>query len=138
MNKYYIPEINLKQIKNNNILKKLENKFHMTTKKLEIIITNGGFYKLESDKLNKMISKITDLNNLKGIRISTSSYFIKKTHLKKNINYLYKSVITISNKSKNSIQILSKHKKVLEIYGVKRLNSILKDKPIIKPEKKLL
>ena len=40
MNKYYIPEINLKQIKNNNILKKLENKYHMTTKKLEIIITN--------------------------------------------------------------------------------------------------
>ena len=54
-----------------------------------------------------------------------------------NINYLYKSVITISNKSKNSIQILSKHKKVLEIYGVKRLNSILKDKPIIKPGKKI-
>ena len=84
-----------------------------------------------------MISKITDLKNLKRIRISTSSYFIKKIHLKKNINYLHKSVITISNKSKNSIQILSRHKKVLEIYGEKRLNSIIKEKPIIKPGKKI-
>ena len=84
-----------------------------------------------------MISKITDLKNLKGIRISTSSYFIKKIHLKKNINYLHKSVITISNKSKNSIQILSRHKKLFEIYGVKRFNSIIKEKPIIKPGKKI-
>ena len=84
-----------------------------------------------------MISKITDLNNLKGIRISTSSYFIKKRYLKKNINYLYKSIITVSNKSRNSIQILSKHKKLLEIYGVKKLNSILKDKPVIEPGKKI-
>ena len=66
-----------------------------------------------------MISKITDLNNLKGIRISTSSYFIKKIHLKKNINYLHKSVITISNKSKNSIQILSRHKKCLKFMAKK-------------------
>jgi len=84
-----------------------------------------------------MISKITELNNLKGIRISTSSYFIKKTYFKKKINYLYKSAITISNKSKNTIQILSKHKKVLEICGVKSLNSILKDKHIIMPGNKV-
>ncbi len=85
-----------------------------------------------------MISKITKLNNLKGISISTSSYFIKKTYFKKKINYLYKSVITISNNGKNSIQILSRHKKVFEIYGVKTLNSILKEKPIIKPGKKII
>ncbi len=84
-----------------------------------------------------MISKITDLNNLKGISISTSSYFIKKTYFKKKIKYVFKSVITISNKSRNSIQILSRHKKILEIYGVKTLSSILKEKPIIKPGKKI-
>ena len=84
-----------------------------------------------------MISKITDLNNLKGIRISTKSFFIKSIRLKKNINYLFKNVIIISNKSKNSIQIISKHKKILETFGVRKFNSLLKEKPVIKPGKKL-
>ena len=53
-----------------------------------------------------MISKITDLDNLKGIRISTNAFFIKKVYLRKNIKYLYKNVITITNKSKNTIQII--------------------------------
>lgn len=84
-----------------------------------------------------MITKITDLNNLKGIRISTKSFFIKSIALKKNINYLFKNVITITNKSKNSIQIISKHKKILETFGMRKLNSLLKEKHIIKPGKKL-
>jgi uncharacterized protein affecting Mg2+/Co2+ transport len=84
-----------------------------------------------------MISKITDLDNLKGIRISTNPLFIKKVYLRKNIKYLYKNVITITNKSKNTIQIISKHKKILELFGVKKLNSILKEKPVIKPGKKI-
>lgn len=87
MNKYYIPEINLKQIKNNNILKKLENKFHMTTKKLEIIITNGGFYKLESDKLEndkfikyKIINKNSFIkeNFIKNMTLIGMNYYHKK------------------------------------------------------------
>ena len=84
-----------------------------------------------------MISKITDLDNLKGIRISTSSFFIKKVCIQKSIQYTFKNVITISNKSKNTIQVISKHKKVLELFGVKKLNSILKEKPVIKPGKKI-
>ena len=84
-----------------------------------------------------MISKITDLDNLKGVRISTSSFFIKKVYIKKSIQYIFKNVITISNKSKNTIQVISKHKKVLELFGVKKLNSILKEKPVIKPGKKI-
>ena len=84
-----------------------------------------------------MISKITDLDNLKGVRISTSSFFIKKVYIQKSIQYIFKNVITISNKSKNTIQVISKHKKVLELFGVKRLNSILKEKPVIKPGKKI-
>jgi uncharacterized protein affecting Mg2+/Co2+ transport len=84
-----------------------------------------------------MISKITDLNNLKGVRISTSSFFIKKVYIQKSIKYIFKNVITISNKSKNTIQVISKHKKVLELFGVKKLNSILKEKPVIKPGKKI-
>ena len=84
-----------------------------------------------------MISKITDLDNLKGIRISTNAFFIKKVYLRKNIKYLYKNVVTITNKSKNTIQIISKHKKILELFGVIKLNSILKQKPVIKPGKKI-
>ena len=84
-----------------------------------------------------MISKITDLDNLKGVRISTSPFFIKKVYIQKSIQYIFKNVITISNKSKNTIQVISKHKKVLELFGVKRLNSILKEKPVIKPGKKI-
>ena len=84
-----------------------------------------------------MISKITDLDNLKGIRISTNVFFIKKVYLRKNIKYLYKNVITITNKSKNTIQIISKHNKILELFGVKKLNSILKEKPVIQPGKKI-
>ena len=84
-----------------------------------------------------MISKITDLDNLKGIRISTNVFFIKKVYLRKNIKYLYKNVITITNKSKNTIQIISKHNKILELFSVKKLNSILKEKPVIQPGKKI-
>tara|TARA_B100001059_G_scaffold52171_2_gene45862 strand:+ start:2402 stop:2794 length:393 start_codon:yes stop_codon:yes gene_type:complete len=84
-----------------------------------------------------MISKVTDLDNLKGVRISTSSFFIKKVYIQKSIQYIFKNVITISNKSKNTIQVISKHKKVLELFGVKKLNSILKEKPVIKPGKKI-
>ena len=84
-----------------------------------------------------MISKITDLDNLKGVRISTNSFFIKKVYIQKSIQYIFKNVITISNKSKNTIQVISKHKKVLELFGVKKLNSILKEKPVIKPGKKI-
>ena len=84
-----------------------------------------------------MISKVTDLDNLKGVRISTSSFFLKKVYIQKSIQYIFKNVITISNKSKNTIQVISKHKKVLELFGVKKLNSILKEKPVIKPGKKI-
>ena len=84
-----------------------------------------------------MINKITHLDNLKGIRISNNAFFIKKIYLRKNIKYLYKNVITITNKSKNTIQIISKHKKILELFGVKKLNSILKEKPVIQPGKKI-
>ena len=74
-----------------------------------------------------MISKVTDLDNLKGVRISTSSFFIKKVCIQKSIQYIFKNVITISNKSKNTIQVISKHKKVLKLvkgqYG-RRKNTI--------------
>ena len=65
-----------------------------------------------------MTSKITELDNLKGVRISTNSRFIKQIKINKSVKYLFKYVITISNKSKNTIQIISKHKKILDLFGV--------------------
>ena len=38
---------------------------------------------------------------------------------------------------KNTIQILSRHKKIFNLYGVKYLNKLLKNKPIIRPGKKI-
>lgn len=84
-----------------------------------------------------MTSKITELDNLKGVRISTNSHFIKQIRINKRIKYLFKYAITISNKSKNTIQIISKHKKILELFGVKKLNQPMKKKPIIRPGKKI-
>ena len=84
-----------------------------------------------------MVGKVTYLNNLKGIRISTNSFFIKKIYLKNNIKYLFRNIITISNKSKNTIQIISKHKRILELFGIKKLNSFLTEKPLIKPGKEI-
>jgi len=84
-----------------------------------------------------MIAKVTYLNNLKGVRISTNSFFIKKVCLKNNIKYLFRNIVTISNKSKNTIQIISKHKRILELFGIKKLNSTLKEKPLIKPGKEI-
>ena len=51
-----------------------------------------------------MISKITDLKNLKGIRISTSSYFIKKIHLKKILIIYIKVLLLYQIKAKTQFK----------------------------------
>ena len=54
MQKYYIPEINLRDIRNNtNILEKLEKKFNKTSDKNSIIISRDGYYKYDKEKLLK-------------------------------------------------------------------------------------
>tara|TARA_B110000444_G_scaffold69812_1_gene65569 strand:- start:155 stop:616 length:462 start_codon:yes stop_codon:yes gene_type:complete len=53
MQKYYIPEINLRDIRNNaNLFKNLE-KFNKTSGKNSIIIASNGYYKYDKDKLLK-------------------------------------------------------------------------------------
>ena len=53
MQKYYIPEINLRDIRNNaNLFKNLE-KFNKTSSKNRIIIASNGYYKYDKDKLLK-------------------------------------------------------------------------------------
>ena len=54
MQKYYIPEINLRDLRNNNgLIQKLKDKFNYTTNKNSIIISTDGYYKYEKDKLFK-------------------------------------------------------------------------------------
>ena len=54
MHKYYIPEINLRDIRNNNnLMEKLENKFNKISNKNSIIIASNGYYKYDKDKLIK-------------------------------------------------------------------------------------
>jgi hypothetical protein len=54
MYKYYIPEINLRDTRNNiNLLSNLEKKFNKQTTKDNIIIASNGYYKYDGDKLIK-------------------------------------------------------------------------------------
>ena len=54
MNKYYIPEINLRDIRNKvDIIKKLENKFNKQLTEDIIILSTNGYYKYDKDKLIK-------------------------------------------------------------------------------------
>ena len=88
-------------------------------------------------KGSKSLPKVSYLNQEYSLFDTTIAENIAFGVEKKNINYLFKNVITITNKGKNSIQIISKHKKILETFGIRKLNSILKEKYIIKPGKKL-
>ncbi|MAR62706.1 MAG: hypothetical protein CMC45_02405 [Flavobacteriaceae bacterium] len=84
-----------------------------------------------------MTNKITDLDNLKGIRISVKSLYLNKTFFGKKIKYRFKNIITIYNVGKNTVQIISKHKKVFDLKGVKYISGLIKNKPILKPGSKL-
>ena len=81
--------------------------------------------------------KQTEINNIKGIRISVKSLYLKKFFFGKVINYKFKNILTIYNNGKNTIQILSNHKKIFDLYGVSYLNKQIRHKPILKPGNKL-
>ena len=51
MFKYYIPELNLRDIRNKNIIDKFENKFNKEIINNKIILSIDGFYKLEDNSL---------------------------------------------------------------------------------------
>ena len=84
-----------------------------------------------------MIIKQTEVENLRGISISVKSFYLKKFFFWKIINYKFKNILTIYNNGKNTIQILSNHKKIFYLYGNSFLNKQIKHKPILKPGNKL-
>lgn len=81
--------------------------------------------------------KFTDVNNLKGIRISVDSYFINKKKIGKIIKYRFKNILTVYNKGKNTIQIISNHKKISDLHGINYISKVFKNKPILKPGNRL-
>ena len=73
MNRYYIPEINLRDIRNKllsqNILSNLENKFNKQEFEDNIVLSTNGYYTYDKDKLikykiNPRIRKITIFGNI--------------------------------------------------------------------------
>ena len=77
-----------------------------------------------------MTLKQTEINNLKGIRISVKSLYLKKFFFGKIINYKFKNILKIYKNKKNTIQILSNHKKIFDLYGISYLNKQIRYKPI--------
>ena len=84
MNKFYIPEINLRDIRNNmiDILTRFEKNYNKSISMYNIIISNNGFYKYDKDKLIKYKviekeSKITECF-LKNFTLIELNYFEKK------------------------------------------------------------
>lgn len=84
-----------------------------------------------------MIKKNTSVENIKGIRISVDTFYINYYFFGKKKKYRFRNIITVYNHGKNTIQILSRHKKIFNLYGVKYLNKLLKNKPIVRPGKKI-
>ena len=129
MNKYYIPEINLRDIRNKllsqNILGNLEKKFNKQEFEDDIILSTNGYYTYDKDKLIKY--KIIEKETL----IVTS--FLKKYSLI-GINYNHKKIgevfsVPFENnfirikrikfnigQSKNYLVFEFKNNKIIDIY----------------------
>ena len=80
-----------------------------------------------------MQKKNTQIENIKGIRISVKSKFKKPFFKQNKLLYLFRSSIVVHNFGNSNIQILSNYKSILEPFFKK--DSILKftSKPQLKP-----
>ena len=91
MNKYFIPEIDLKRIRNNpEILNKLINKYTVETINEQLILTTDGFYKIQKDTLikYKIIHKESNIqeNFINNLTLIGMNIFHKKIYY---IQYLF-------------------------------------------------
>ena len=84
-----------------------------------------------------MLKKNTDIDDIKGIRISVKSKF-KKPFFKKNKPfYIFRSSIVVHNFSNSNIQILSNYKSIVEPFFKKKSILDFSNKPLLKPGKKV-
>ena len=127
MNKYYIPEINLRDIRNsyNIIFNKIKNKTNSKIYKDRIIISNDGYYKYEDENLIKYNSYQNNFNIkenfLKKYTLIGIKQYDKKIGETYNIPYesnyvdIEKSMFCFG-KSKNFLVFEKKNNKIIDIY----------------------
>ena len=134
MHKYYIPEINLRDIRNNtHLMEKLEKKFNKNSNKNSIIIASNGYYKYDKDKLIKfkIIEKESNIitNFLDKYSLIGMNYYEKKIGEVFNIPYENEHIIiekikfNIGN-SKHFLIFEKRNNKIIDVYflSTKNLN----------------
>ena len=134
MHKYYIPEIHLRDIRNNtHLMEKLEKNFNKTSNKNSIIIASNGYYKYDKDKLIKfkIIEKESNIttNFLDTYSLIGINQYEKKIGEVFNIPYENEHIIIEKIKfnvgnSKHFLIFEKKNNKIIDVYflSTKKLN----------------
>ena len=126
MNKFYVPEISLRDIRNNiGILSKFEEKYNKSISRYSVILSNNGYYKYDKDKLTKYKfiereSNITE-NFFKNYTLIEINCFEKKIGEVFQIPYENKNIIMEKikfnvGKSSNYIVFEKISNKIVDVY----------------------
>lgn len=126
MDKYYIPELNLRDIRNDiGLLDRFEQKFNKTTNKTSIILSTNGYYKYNKDKLTKfkLIENESNIieNFLTGYTLIELNYFEKSLGEVFQIPYENKNIIIEKikfniGKSSNYIVFEKIKNRIVDVY----------------------
>ncbi len=126
MMKYYIPEINLRDVRNkNNIIEKFENIYNKEIIIEKLILSIDGFYKFENDNLIKY--KLVEKNYNYVTNFIENYSLIGMNYYEKNLGELFSipsenKLINIEKikfnigKSENYIVFEKKNNKIIDIY----------------------
>tara|TARA_Y100000389_G_scaffold193884_1_gene223183 strand:+ start:79 stop:540 length:462 start_codon:yes stop_codon:yes gene_type:complete len=124
--KYYIPEINLRDVRNkNNIIEKFENIYNKEIIIEKLILSIDGFYKFENDNLIKY--KLVEKNYNYVTNFIENYSLIGMNYYEKNLGELFSipsenKLINIEKikfnigKSENYIVFEKKNNKIIDIY----------------------
>jgi oligoribonuclease NrnB/cAMP/cGMP phosphodiesterase (DHH superfamily) len=126
MLKYYVPELNLRDIRNKgNIIEKFTNKFNKEVVEENIIISNDGFYKQDTKDLIKYKLVEKDSNCISNFFKNYTLIGIDSYEKKIGIEYSLPSESTNINikkikfnigKSENFIVFEEKNNKIIDVY----------------------
>lgn len=126
MYKYYIPELNLRDVRNNpNLLQNLENNFNKQTTKDNIIIASNGYYKYEGDNLikYKIIQKETLVNEnfLKQYNLIGMNEYHKKIGEAfsipyENYQFIVEKIKFSVGKGTNFLVLEKRNDKIIDVY----------------------
>lgn len=126
MNKFYIPEISMRDIRNTtDIISKFENKYNKSINKYSIILSNNGYYKYDKDKLIKYKfvekdSKITENFYKKYTLIEINCYEKKIGEVfqipYENSNIIIEKIKFNIGNSKNYIVFEKMKNRIIDVY----------------------